>query len=123
MNFVINYRIQEKKPFEDLSFEERRVFKECYDSGYFEGVVPVEMINGRIVAEYRNDPRLTLKGLEFLDSLQQNPCNKPDKANCSERKDKPGKKFYQSGVFWAAVAVFVTITLWCVDRFYFGIAP
>jgi len=50
--------IQRKAPFEDLSFEERRILKECYDAGYFEGVVICEMASGRVVAEYRHEPRL-----------------------------------------------------------------
>lgn len=78
--------IQAKKPFDDLSFEEQRIFKECYDAGYFEGVVPVEMITGKIVVEYRHEPRLTLKGLEFLDSLQQKPRNEPDEIHAAKPK-------------------------------------
>ena len=58
--------IQCKRPFDTFSFEEQRILKECYESGYFEGVVMVEMVSGRIVGEYRHEPRLTYKGLQFL---------------------------------------------------------
>lgn len=58
--------IQDKRPFDNFSFEERRILKECYDAGYFEGVVMEEMGSGRIVGEYRHEPRITHKGLQFL---------------------------------------------------------
>ncbi len=58
--------IQKERPFEDFSFEEQRLLKECYDAGYFEGIAILEMISGRIVGEYRHQPRLTYKGMQFL---------------------------------------------------------
>lgn len=61
--------IQAKKPFNSLTFEEKRILKECYDSKYFEGLVISEMISGRITVEYRHEPRLTYDGMRFLNSL------------------------------------------------------
>lgn len=74
MRRVLRY-IQEQKPFEDLSFVDQRILKECYDLGYFEGIVLLEMISGNIVAEYRHDPRLTYKGLQFLDLNKTSPVS------------------------------------------------
>ena len=44
------------------------------------------MISGRIVAEYRHTPRLTEKGLEFLDSLQKKPSSEPDEIHATKTK-------------------------------------
>lgn len=63
---VVLRHIQEKRPFELLDREQQRILKECQDAGYFEGVVLTEMISGRVAAEYRFNPRLTYKGLQFL---------------------------------------------------------
>lgn len=115
--------IQAKKSFDELSFDEKRILKECFDAGFFEGIVLLEMASGRIIAEYRHEPRLTLKGLQFLDTVktidlsQDNESCKPDKTYASKSKGDAGKKFYKSGVFWAAVTVIVSIILWCIDRF------
>lgn len=113
--------IQDKKPFSELSFEERRVLKECYDAKYFEGIILDEMASGRIVAEYRFDPQLTLAGLQFLDdttvlSSENDKSNEPNKTDVSGKKDRSGKKFYQSEIFWAVVTLLVTFILWLLDH-------
>lgn len=66
--------IQGKRPFDTFSFEEQRTLKECYDSGYFEGVVMGEAASGRIFGEYRHEPRLTYKGLQFLSAGESPKC-------------------------------------------------
>lgn len=65
---VVLRHIQAKRPFEEFTFEQQRILKECQDAGYFEGVTMVQMISGRIVAEYGFEPRLTYKGLQFLEA-------------------------------------------------------
>lgn len=67
MRFVMNYAI-EKHDISDLSNDDRRILKHCFDDGYIEGLAMLEMISGRIVAEYRFDPTLTLKGHQFMES-------------------------------------------------------
>ncbi len=59
--------IQNKRPIDTFSFEEQRILKECFDAGYFEGVVMGEAASGRVFGEYRHEPRLTYEGLQFLD--------------------------------------------------------
>lgn len=56
-------------------------------------------------------------GLAFLVSEEKEIGGKPDKTHCSEREKRSRKKFYQSGNFWAAAAIFVTIAIWVIDRF------
>ena len=63
---AILHKIQNKIDFETFTFEEQRIAKECYDAGFFEGIVMLEMVSGRIVAEYRHEPRITHKGMGFL---------------------------------------------------------
>lgn len=65
MRKVIQHII-DKRPYAELTFEERRIAKECVDKNYIEGVVLVEMITGRVVMEYRFEPRLTEEGVAFL---------------------------------------------------------
>ncbi|MGI5985013.1 MAG: hypothetical protein ACOX7O_04085, partial [Oscillospiraceae bacterium] len=55
-------------------------------------------------------PRLTLKGLQFLGEITstenaENICDKPDE----RANDGKAKKFYQSGVFWGAVAAVAAV--------------
>ena len=59
-------KIETKTDFKNFSSKEMQIAKECYDAGFFEGVVMQKMISGRIVAEYCHEPRLTHKGLQFL---------------------------------------------------------
>ena len=59
-------KIQNEIDLQTFTFEEQRIAKECFDAGFFEGVVMLEMISGRIVAEYRHKPRLTHNGMQFL---------------------------------------------------------
>lgn len=68
---AVLHKIQNKIDFNTFTFEEMRIAKECQDAAFFEGIVLVEMISGHIVAEYRHEPRLTHKGIQFLDSTPQ----------------------------------------------------
>lgn len=61
-----------------LNQDEMRMLKQCCDSGYIEGVKTVEMISGRIAAEIRYTPALTLAGMEFCDALTRDE-NEPQK--------------------------------------------
>lgn len=109
--------IQAQKPFDDLNFEERRVLKECYDSKYFEGVVLSEMASGKIIARYRYEPRLTLEGLQFLDSI-----NETEDASADDHEKRDGavkKRFDVTKAFvkrlWAlfvGLSVVVTVFGW-----------
>lgn len=100
--------LQAKKPFEDFTFEDRRILKECYDAGYFEGIVLGEAINGRIFSEYRHDPRLTYKGLQFLDSLsEQNESGEPDPADHAESERDISKQSLQ----WTKIGVVAAIII------------
>lgn len=65
---AVLHKIQNKIDFGAFTLEEQRIAKECYDAGFFEGIVIQEMISGRIVAEYRHEPRLTYKGIQFISS-------------------------------------------------------
>jgi F0F1-type ATP synthase assembly protein I len=60
-------KLQANTPFENLSFEERRTAKECFDLGFFEGLFLEEMASGRIIAEYQFGARITYKGMQFLE--------------------------------------------------------
>ena len=113
----------------DADAEELEVLSDCIKNGYIRGRTTyfhngkeqeLRTLDGKMHPEIINHI-IPPKGLAFLS--ENDECDKPNETDSSNRENKPGKKFYQSGVFWAAVAVFVTITLWCVDRFYFGIAP
>lgn len=98
--------IQQQTPFEEFSFEEQRILKECYDAGYFEGVVLIEMISGRIVAEYRHEPRLTCKGLQLLDEVsKQNNGNEPDHTDYAKRE----RNISQQALKWTKAGVVVAI--------------
>jgi len=105
--------IQAQRPIGEFSFEEQRILKECYEAGFFEGVVLCEMISGRIVAEYRHHPRLTYKGLQFLDaSPEQDEGDEPDQADAAKVNSDIGKQSLQwtkAGVFVAAVVGLLTI--------------
>lgn len=59
--------IIDKKPFGDLSDEERRIAKEYVDKKYIEGVELIEMATGRIVMEIQHDPILTEAGAAFME--------------------------------------------------------
>lgn len=82
-------RIQAHESLDDLSFEEKRILKECYDAEYFEGLVIQEMISGRITTEYRHEPRLTLAGLQFLEpEPEPEPEPVPEPVPKSEKASK-----------------------------------
>lgn len=68
---AVLHKIQNKTDFSTFTFEEMRIAKECQDAAFFEGIVLIEMINGHIVAEYRHEPRITYKGMEFLYPVHQ----------------------------------------------------
>lgn len=72
--------INEKRPLEEFTFEDNRILKECSEAKYFEGLVMAEMISGRVVAEYRFEPRLTYEGLKFL---YPDSSNDPQKVEVS----------------------------------------
>lgn len=98
-------RIHAGEPMTDLSFEEQRTLKECYDAGWFEGSVPVEMIGGRVVVEVRFPLRLTMEGHRVLataqSSQQVDQGIKPDHANVSQLEHDLGRK----SLFWARASV------------------
>lgn len=73
MRKVIQHTLDEK-PFDELTFEEKRTLKECADKKFIDGIVYVEMISGRSVAEYRHKPRLTLEGIQFMNSAERQPA-------------------------------------------------
>lgn len=52
--------------------------------------------------------------------IQVNDQNKPDETNATRSQSDTRKKFYKSGVFWAAAIVIVTAALWAIDRFILG---
>ena len=85
MRKVIRHMI-DGKPYADLTFEERRIAKECLDKGYIEGVELVEMITGRVVMEYRFPPRLTEPGVAFLSG--DKPLQKADNADTDAHQDR-----------------------------------
>lgn len=98
--------VQAQKTFEKFTFEEQRILKECYDAGYFEGLVVLEMIAGNIVAEYRHEPRLTYKGMQFLyEQSEQDERNEPNEADLTERERDIGKQSLK----WTKAGVIVAI--------------
>lgn len=102
--------IQNKMPLGELTFEERRILKECYDAKYFEGIILSEMASGKIVWDYRFEPQLTLSGLQFLDSSEnKNDNQKPVERNDAYSHQPRPKKFYKSGVFWSAVSAIAAV--------------
>lgn len=103
--------IQNQRPPEEFSWEEKRLLLECYAAGYFEGVMMEEMITGRITMEYRHQPRITHKGLEFISktdhgSQGQHESGKPDQSHTAEVDADTGKqslKWTRAGVVVAVV--------------------
>ena len=65
MRRVIQHII-DKKPYDELSDEDRLIAKECVDKKYIKGVVLIEMATGKIVMEIQHDPVLTEAGAAFL---------------------------------------------------------
>lgn len=83
-------KIEAKTDFNEFSDNEKKLAKECYDAKMFEGVVLEQMISGRITAEYRHDPRLTLKGIQFL-SIEEELCKKA----AQEKTERKQERKYQ----------------------------
>ena len=115
--------VQAQKSFEQFTFEEQRILKECYDAGYFEGLILLEMIAGNIVAEYRHEPRLTYKGMQFLDEQsQQHKGNEPDEADLAEGERDIGKqslKWTKAGVIVAVIFGLIGIAVAVLDLGFF----
>lgn len=92
-------KIESKTDFKEFSDNEKKLAKECYDAKLFEGVVLEQMVSGRIIAEYRHEPRLTLKGVQFIQAKKTKnykPKNWP--------KNMPMKKLSEKKIaninFW-----------------------
>lgn len=113
--------------------EELEILSDCIKNGYIRGRTTyvasdgreheLRTLDGKMHPEIINHV-IPPKGLAFLDnSSDNNKSNKPNEADGTKREHQSGKKFYQSGTFWTAVAIIVTIILWAIDRFYFGILP
>lgn len=104
-----------------LNQEQMFALYECVKNEYITGIKIAIMASGRIVYDSIN-PKVTKKGLEFLypKELIQKEQNqdKPAKAQYTESHKPSGKKFYQSSIFWSAIAVMVTLLLWFIDRFF-----
>lgn len=80
-------QLTDKSSLCDLSQDDMRLAKDCYAAGYIEGIVFLEMISGRIVAEYRHEPRLTREGLAFLAEDTEDPAANDDQENdCFHKK-------------------------------------
>lgn len=108
------------------STEEAEVLAECIRRGYLYGTITISSKSGKDMEFRTLDGKIhpvlynrvvSPDGLAFLVSEEKEVGGKPDKAHCSEREKRSRKKFYQSGNFWAAVAIFVTIAIWVIDRF------
>ena len=54
-----------------LPQNEKQLLMDCYDAGYFEGVMPIKMVSGRIVFEVQSPYRLTVVGLRFLEPPEE----------------------------------------------------
>lgn len=114
----------------DASDEELELLSDCIKEGYIRGRTTyigsdgrereLRTLDGKIHPQIINHI-IPPKGLSFLS--EQDKRNEPDKADTSSGNDKPRKKFYQSGVFWTVIGIVVTVSLWLIDRFYFGIMP
>ena len=119
--------VQRQRPFEEFNREEQRLLLECYNAGYFEGVVILEMISGRIVMEYRHQPRLTYQGLEFLDQVERRSQEKqnggkPDRPHTGEQNSDVSKQslnWNRAGVIVAALAALLTILTTILVAIYF----
>lgn len=108
------------------SHEELEIFAECIRRGYLSGTTTTTDKTGHERELRTLDGKIhpilfshsvTLAGLEFLSESKDHDREKPNKTNNSKRQERTSKKFYQSGEFWAAIAVFVTVLLWIADRF------
>lgn len=62
--------INETKTVKGLDQEQMKLLKECCDNGFLSGVQTEVMISGRVIAECQRDVRLTLEGLQFLESVE-----------------------------------------------------
>lgn len=82
--------IQARKPFDDLSYEDRRILLECYEAHYFDGIVILQMISGNVVAEYQQEPRLTYAGLQFLEEHDVSASTAKDSAADDNEKSQTG---------------------------------
>lgn len=130
MRKVIQHVLDEK-PFEELTFEEKRIIKECADKKLIEGIVYEEMISGRIIAEHQHKPRLTLEGVHFMDAVDKTAATespsgqsgyicKERPANDREEEDGAVNKVFQivqpviKKIWWlfCALGVFVTVFGW-----------
>lgn len=120
-----------KPPF-DADAEELEILSDCIKSGYIRGQTTYIGIDGHEhelrTLDGKMHPEITNhiippKGLAFLYDSSDDESDKPNEADCTKRRDKSGNKFFQTGTFWTAVAVIVTIALWLIDRFYFGVQP
>lgn len=114
-------KIVHHKDISQLNQEQMFALYECVKNEYITGIKIAIMASGRIVYDSIN-PKVTKKGLEFLypKELIQKEQNqdKPAKAQYTESHKPSGKKFYQSSIFWSAIAVMVTLLLWFIDRFF-----
>lgn len=125
------------EPTLSASAEEREILAECIRRGYLYGAVgssskPEKIKEYSIVESGRTrkcrvsyskilpvlyNHVVSPYGLALLTSEEKEIGGKPDKAHCSKCEKGSRKKFYQSGNFWAAAAIFVTIATWAIDRF------
>lgn len=102
--------IQNNGPLNELTFEEKRILKECYDAKYFTGAIVSEMASGKIVVDYRFAPKLTLAGLQFLaQSEEADHDDQPAERDTANSDQTESKKFYQRGIFWGAVSGIASI--------------
>lgn len=96
-------KIEAKTDFKEFSDNEKKLAKECYDAKMFESVVLEQMISGRITAEYRHEPRLTLKGIQFLNAEEE----KRRKASKEKTERKQERKYQFLLTIFSGLAVFL----------------
>ena len=108
-------KIESKTDFKEVSDNEKKLAKECYDAKLFEGVVLEQMVSGRIIAEYRHEPRLTLKGVQFIQAKknQKLQAKKLAEEHANEETERKKDRKYQllaavfSGIAASLLALFI----------------
>ena len=114
-------RLEAGEDLNKFSPHDKRILKDCFDAGYFEGTVPIEMISERIVFENRFTPRLTYAGLQFLESVESSAENlKESSADDDQQTNQKFKDPFdiiktiikKSWALFCALGVIVTVFGW-----------
>lgn len=90
-------KIDAKTDFKEFSENEMHLAKDCYDAKLFEGVVLEQMASGRIIAEYRHEPRLTLKGVQFIQAEEDRKlqAKKLEEERAKDEAERKKNRKYQ----------------------------